>query len=64
MATRAETVALARPRTLSERLVSFLTRSPLHIVLIAIAALWLVPTVGLLVTSFRDRSDVLLAATG
>jgi alpha-glucoside transport system permease protein len=59
MATRAETVALARPRTFSERLVAFLSRSPLHIVLIALAALWLVPTVGLLVTSFRDRSDAL-----
>jgi alpha-glucoside transport system permease protein len=59
MATRAETVALAKPRTFSERLVGFLTRSPLHIVLIALAALWLVPTVGLLVTSFRDRSDAL-----
>jgi alpha-glucoside transport system permease protein len=59
MATRAETVALARPRTFSERLVGFLTRSPLHLVLIALAALWLVPTFGLLVTSFRDRSDAL-----
>ena len=59
MAARAEPVALARPRTFSERLVSFLTRSPLHLVLIALAALWLVPTFGLLVTSFRDRSDAL-----
>jgi alpha-glucoside transport system permease protein len=59
VATRAETVKLAEPRTLSERLVGFLTRSPVHIVLIALAALWLVPTVGLLVTSFRDRSDAL-----
>jgi alpha-glucoside transport system permease protein len=59
MATRAEAVTLARPRTFSERLVGLLTRSPLHIVLIGLAALWLVPTVGLLVTSFRDRSDAL-----
>jgi alpha-glucoside transport system permease protein len=59
VATRAEPVKLAQPRTLSERLVGFLTRSPVHIVLIALAALWLVPTVGLLVTSFRDRSDAL-----
>jgi alpha-glucoside transport system permease protein len=59
VATRAEPVKLAEPRTLSERLVGFLTRSPVHIVLIALAALWLVPTVGLLVTSFRDRSDAL-----
>jgi alpha-glucoside transport system permease protein len=59
VATRVEPVTLAEPRTLSERLVGFLTRSPVHIVLIALAALWLVPTVGLLVTSFRDRSDAL-----
>jgi alpha-glucoside transport system permease protein len=59
VATRAEPVKVAEPRTLSERLVGFVTRSPVHIVLIALAALWLVPTVGLLVTSFRDRSDAL-----
>jgi alpha-glucoside transport system permease protein len=59
MATRVERVALARPRTLSERLVGFVTRSPVHIALMLIAAVWLVPTVGLLVTSFRDRSDAL-----
>ena len=35
------------------------TRSPVHIALIAIAALWLVPTVGLAITSFRPRSDIL-----
>ena len=59
MATRAETATLAQPRTLSERLVRLVTRSPVHIALIAIAALWLVPTVALLVTSFRPRSDTL-----
>ena len=59
MAARAETARLAEPRTLSERLVGFVTRSPVHIALIAIAALWLVPTVGLAITSFRPRSDIL-----
>jgi len=59
MATRAETAVLAQPRTLSERLVRLITRSPVHIALIAIAAVWLVPTVALLVTSIRPRSDVL-----
>jgi alpha-glucoside transport system permease protein len=59
MATRAETARLAQPRTLSERIVGILTRSPVHIALIAIAALWLVPTVGLAITSFRPRSDIL-----
>jgi alpha-glucoside transport system permease protein len=59
VAARAETARLTQPRTLSERLVGFVTRSPVHIALIAIAALWLVPTVGLAVTSFRPRSDIL-----
>jgi alpha-glucoside transport system permease protein len=59
VATRVEAATLARPRTLSERLVKFLTRSPLHLLLIAIAAIWLVATVGLAVTSFRPRSDIL-----
>ena len=33
----AETAARIRPATRSQRLVSFITRSPLHIVLVAIA---------------------------
>jgi alpha-glucoside transport system permease protein len=59
VATRAETARLAQPRTLSERLIRFISRSPVHIALIAIGALWLVPTVGLAVTSVRPRSDIL-----
>jgi alpha-glucoside transport system permease protein len=59
MATRVEPATLARQRTFSERLVGFITRSPVHLVLIAIAAIWLVPTVGLAVTSIRPRSDIL-----
>ena len=50
---------MARPRTLSERLVRIVTRSPVHIALIIIAAIWLVPTVALLITSVRERSDTL-----
>jgi alpha-glucoside transport system permease protein len=59
VATRAETARLAQPRTLSERVIRFISRSPVHIALIAIGALWLVPTVGLAVTSVRPRSDIL-----
>jgi alpha-glucoside transport system permease protein len=59
VATRVEPATLTRPRTFSERLVKFLTRSPVHLVLIAIAAIWLVPTVGLAITSIRPRSDIL-----
>ncbi|MFL5945173.1 MAG: carbohydrate ABC transporter permease [Gaiellaceae bacterium] len=59
MATRAETATLTQPRTLSERLVRMITRSPVHIALLIIGGLWLVPTVALLITSVRERSDTL-----
>jgi alpha-glucoside transport system permease protein len=58
MATYEHTVALTA-QTKSERLVRFITRTPLHIALVAIAVIWLVPTVGLLITSFRPNSDIL-----
>ena len=45
-------------QTRSERLVRFLTRTPIHIGLIAIALIWLVPTVGLGITSFRKPNDI------
>jgi alpha-glucoside transport system permease protein len=58
MSTADIAVARPRPATISERLVRFLTKSPVHIVLIAIAVVWLIPSVGLLVTSFRHRPDI------
>jgi alpha-glucoside transport system permease protein len=36
----------------------WLRRSPLHIALIVIMVIWLVPTVGLAITSFRPRGDI------
>ena len=45
-------------RTRSERLIRFLTRAPVHIVLIAIGVIWLVPTVGLALTSFRKPNAI------
>ena len=48
-----ESAVQIRAQTRSERLVRLLTRTPLHIALIGIALLWLVPTVGLALTSFR-----------
>ena len=51
-----------RERTLSGRIVNSLNRAPIHIALGFIALVWLVPTVGLLVTSFRPAAD--MRATG
>ena len=51
-----------RPTTLSGRIVKAINRTPIHIALGLIALIWLAPTIGLLVTSFRPRSDI--QATG
>lgn len=45
-----------------ERLMRVLSRVPLHAVIILIALIWILPTLGVLVTSFRPAQDV--AATG
>ena len=42
--------------------ISIFSRGTLHLVIIAIALIWILPSVGLLVTSFRSRVDV--AASG
>ena len=44
--------------TPSQRIVRFISRTPVHVALIFIAVFWLVPTVGLAVTSFRPRGDI------
>jgi alpha-glucoside transport system permease protein len=52
--------AAARERaSLSARLVEFLNKAPIHFALIFISVIWLVPSVGLLVTSVRERQDIL-----
>jgi alpha-glucoside transport system permease protein len=51
--------AVVRPReTPSARLVGFISRTPVHLGLLVVAVIWLVPTVGLAVTSFRPRGDI------
>jgi alpha-glucoside transport system permease protein len=54
----AEGMAGSRPRTPAGRAVAALNRTAIHIFLALIGLVWLVPTVGLLVTSFRPRADI------
>jgi len=54
----AEPQVTARERSTSERIVRFLNKTPIHIALGIIALIWLAPTIGLFVTSFRPRSDI------
>jgi alpha-glucoside transport system permease protein len=54
----AEPRAKAQERTTSARIVRFLNKTPIHIALGIIALIWLAPTIGLFVTSFRPRSDI------
>jgi len=42
-----------------EKLTKALSRMPLHVAIIGICLIWLMPSVGLLVSSFRPRNDVL-----
>src|SRR5437660_12347163 len=55
-------MAGSRPRTPAGRLVAALNHWAIHVALGLIGLIWLVPTIGLLVTSFRPRSDI--QATG
>jgi alpha-glucoside transport system permease protein len=58
MTTAAETIAVRPRQTAAARTLAFIGRAPVHFSLIAIAVVWLVPTVGLAVTSFRPRPDI------
>lgn len=42
----------------SKQLIKALKRGPLHLLVVVISVLWLVPTAGLLVSSFRSRQDL------
>jgi alpha-glucoside transport system permease protein len=53
-----ETLAVRPRASVSERAVAFISRTPVHIALVGLAVLWLIPTIGLLVTSFRPRADI------
>ena len=57
-----DTAVRPKPRTLSERISRFIGRSPVHLTLGLIGFVWLVPTIGLFITSIRPSAD--MRATG
>ena len=58
MTTQAYDVVRPLPTTITGRILRPLGSAPVHIALILIALVWLVPSVGLLITSFRPRPDI------
>ena len=47
------------PRNFSERISRMLSKAPIHIGLVIVGLIWLLPTIGLLITSFRPASEIL-----
>jgi alpha-glucoside transport system permease protein len=58
MAVVAGEVRREEPGTRSSRIARFITKTPVHIFLILVALFWLMPTVGLLMTSFRPAQEI------
>ena len=60
MSTTSASERLASPAegSLSARILRRLNRTPIHIAMGIVAIIWLAPTIGLLITSFRPRSDI------
>jgi alpha-glucoside transport system permease protein len=54
----ATTTLRERRVPLAARLTGAIARAPVHAALLFIGAVWLVPTIGILVTSFRARDDI------
>jgi alpha-glucoside transport system permease protein len=52
-------VNLVKPKSLAARLIRFMRQSPLHAILICICILWMVPTLGLFISSLRPRPMIL-----
>ncbi len=46
------------PLSFSQRTVHFVSRTPVHISLVIISLVWLIPSLGLAITSLRPRPDI------
>ncbi|MGJ0203507.1 ABC transporter permease subunit [Leucobacter sp. gxy201] len=57
MTTQAATGSVRPPRSAAQRVLGFFSRGAVHAVLLVVAVFWLVPTVGLLLTSLRSSGD-------
>jgi alpha-glucoside transport system permease protein len=58
-ATAAEPIVIPSPHdSTSARVLRFVAKAPIHLLLMVIGALWLVPTVGLFITSILPASDL------
>jgi alpha-glucoside transport system permease protein len=55
----AQAAEVTRPQTTTAKIARAASRGPLHITLIAVAVIWCVPTIGLALTSFRPKDDIL-----
>jgi alpha-glucoside transport system permease protein len=53
-----ERLAVPAKESASARILRSLNRTPIHIFLGIVAVIWLAPTIGLLITSFRPRTDI------
>ena len=54
----AQSLNVSRRPSLTEALITLTRRGPIHAILLIIGIVWLVPSVGLAVTSFRTRGDI------
>ena len=54
----AQSLNVSRRPNLTESLITLTRRGPIHAILLIIGVIWLAPSVGLAVTSFRTRGDI------
>ncbi|HEU5066341.1 MAG TPA: carbohydrate ABC transporter permease [Gaiellaceae bacterium] len=58
MATRAETQPVVLEEPVATRIVRFLARTPVYLIIAFVGVLWLVPTIGLFLTSVIDPAEI------